>query len=215
MESEEAKEKLVFEEFFKRLQISRQEALPFPKFDMIPTMQLKYYARCEISRIVDFNCDFVFIEYIVNAGKNWKLDNGNTQGVTQIATCEKDSKYQSFANFSFPLEICLIGKDVDQKFENPLIYLKVLSLDSLNRQRVEGYGCCELDIDPGCLELEIKCWKPKLHFQSELKSFFLGGSPDLLDLVKFNQSKVLIGLYRNWESIIIMASKQSLQVLFT
>ncbi len=68
----------------------------------------------------------------------------------------------------------------------PSVYLKVLSIDGEDRHCVEGYGHAMLSSQPGAESMVLNTWKPRFHFTSQTRAWFLGGSPDLQDL-KFNE----------------------------
>jgi hypothetical protein len=194
-EANEEKEQLIFEEFFKRLNISRIDNLPFQEFEPLLDSNLKYFCRLEIESALYFYCDFIFIEYLVcfeapfiNSIQNpTKLE-----GVSQIASLEK-RKDGYEAHFGYPIEITLC-QTTTENAKSPKIYFKLISLDNKNRQQTVGYGDLKLLQESGSHFVEIKTWKPKLHFQSSLKSYFLGGGPDLDDL-KFNELKTINNHY--------------------
>uniref|UniRef100_A0A8C6V8M9 MKS transition zone complex subunit 1 n=1 Tax=Naja naja TaxID=35670 RepID=A0A8C6V8M9_NAJNA len=57
------------------------------------------------------------------------------------------------------------------------------SLDFWHRYRVEGYGFVVLPATPGVHTLSVSTWRPvELGTISELRRFFIGGSPELEDI---------------------------------
>ena len=101
------------------------------------------------------------------------------------------------------------------------IYIKVLSVDGSDRHCIEGYGFTSLPLEAGSVEFVIKTWRPLFHFQERLKSFFLGGSPDLLDFKFNNIEEVYREIYQSFihchcrfkNHLIDTAFKQKLAVM--
>jgi hypothetical protein len=58
----------------------------------------------------------------------------------------------------------------------------VNSIDYWQRNRIEGYGHCEIPKETGFHEIVIKTWKPALNLQDRIFSFFLGGSIKVKDI---------------------------------
>lgn len=54
--------------------------------------------------------------------------------------------------------------------------LKVNSCDDWGRHRVEGYGYLTFPFEPGYKEMTIETWRPRASLDTEIHSFFLGGS---------------------------------------
>ena len=58
----------------------------------------------------------------------------------------------------------------------PYLLMQVNSVDSWNRHRIEGYGFVRFPLEPGYHKLEVSTWRPRASLDSEIHSFFLGGS---------------------------------------
>lgn len=70
--------------------------------------------------------------------------------------------------------------------EWPKFYIQVVSSDTWGRRRTEGYGCVTLPSSAGTHMLKAACWRPLGNgaqeiIHSELRRFFIGGSPELED----------------------------------
>lgn len=61
----------------------------------------------------------------------------------------------------------------------PNILLCVSSFDQWSRHRTEGYGSAALPTLPGHSALTVHTWRPEHNRASELRRFFIGGSPEL------------------------------------
>ena len=51
-----------------------------------------------------------------------------------------------------------------------------------DRQRILGYGHLQLPCSPGTTHHTIRTWRPALTQIGRLRSFFIGGTPELRDL---------------------------------
>lgn len=58
----------------------------------------------------------------------------------------------------------------------PTLLMQVNSVDSWNRQRIEGYGFCRFPLEPGYHQIEVDTWRPRASLDCEIHGFFLGGS---------------------------------------
>jgi len=79
----------------------------------------------------------------------------------------------------------------DKINERPFLLLQVNSVDSWGRHRVEGYGFVRFPLEPGYHKLEVETWRPRGSLQSEIHSFFLGGSIRILRLEELIRTKFI------------------------
>jgi len=64
----------------------------------------------------------------------------------------------------------------------PKLFLKVCSYDYWDRHRVIGYGWVSLPQTPGHHKLTVTTWYPRGTRQAQLRSWFIGGSPEVQDI---------------------------------
>lgn len=74
---------------------------------------------------------------------------------------------------------------------SPYILMQVNSVDSWQRHRIEGYGFVRIPSEPGFHELEVQTWRPRGSLQSEIHSFFLGGSIRVLQIEELVRTSYL------------------------
>ena len=79
------------------------------------------------------------------------------------------------SHFSFPLDFQFMAQH-DEMDHRPYLMLQVNSVDSWGRHRIEGYGFVRFPLEPGYHKLEVETWRPRESLESEIHSFFLGGS---------------------------------------
>uniref|UniRef100_A0A3Q3BIB6 MKS transition zone complex subunit 1 n=1 Tax=Kryptolebias marmoratus TaxID=37003 RepID=A0A3Q3BIB6_KRYMA len=146
-------------------------------FEMPPVGTLRYVMNGEISA-KGFEYDNLFIHFFMDL-PNWSsLSFQSLSGVTQ--TCR-----ENVAFFSFPFDFeafYMSEKESDLIPQWPVLYFKVLSLDSWQRYRTEGYGCL---LFPTLPKHTMTChtWRPlQTGTVSALRRFFIGGSAELEDL---------------------------------
>ena len=82
------------------------------------------------------------------------------------------------SHFSFPLDFQFMVQHDSMKLRDlrPYLMLQVNSVDSWGRHRIEGYGFVRFPLEPGYHKLEVETWRPRESLESEIHSFFLGGS---------------------------------------
>ncbi|XP_048582858.1 Meckel syndrome type 1 protein isoform X2 [Nematostella vectensis] len=89
------------------------------------------------------------------------------------------------AHFCFPFEYSLVydaRHSPDAFVKWPLLFVEVMSLDSWERHRTEGYGYTVIPNKAGSHEIVINTWRPIGNGPvPELRRFFIGGSPELED----------------------------------
>ena len=97
---------------------------------------------------------------------------------------------QYVSHFSFPLDFQLLAQ-TDKMAERPYLLLQVNSIDYWGRHRVEGYGFVRFPAEPGYHKIEVETWRPRGSLQSEIHSFFLGGSIRIHKLEELIRTKFI------------------------
>lgn len=97
---------------------------------------------------------------------------------------------QYVSHFSFPLDFQFLAQ-TEKMAERPYLLLQVNSIDSWGRHRVEGYGFVRFPAEPGYHKLEVETWRPRGSLQSEIHSFFLGGSIRIHKLQELIRTKFI------------------------
>ena len=90
---------------------------------------------------------------------------------------------QFYINIHTRFYICyFISFHSDELPHWPQVYIEVLSLDSWQRYRTEGYTYITIPNTTGTSTHTLHCWRPTGRSAvSELRRFFIGGSPELED----------------------------------
>lgn len=194
----EFKEQLIFEEFFKKQLQVRMEKLSGEVFQEIPTdYQQRLCVNGEIESCSGFHSDSLYCQFLISVPSEWKSDHQQLNllsATTQISystILEGHVDYTAF--FGFPIELNLISAEKTPRY--PKLFVKVFSVDSQERHCVEGYGNVNIPLEAGSYEFELKTWRPLFHFQERLKTFLLGGSPDLVDFTYNDLEEVLFFSY--------------------
>ena len=79
------------------------------------------------------------------------------------------------SHFSFPLDFQFLAQR-ENADDRPYLLLQVNSIDGWGRHRTEGYGFVRLPQTTGYHKVEVETWRPRGSLESEIHSFFLGGS---------------------------------------
>ncbi|KAE8622396.1 hypothetical protein XENTR_v10005225 [Xenopus tropicalis] len=155
-------------------------------FEMPPAGTLRVFINGEIVSAQEFEYDNLYVHFFVELPKNWSSPGfQELSGVTQ--TCRTKTRARdSVAYFCYPFNFELFlseEADSEETTQLPVLFFEVLSLDFWQRYRVEGYGSVVLPGTPGMHVLTAQTWRPvELGVLTELKRFFIGGSPELEDL---------------------------------
>lgn len=94
------------------------------------------------------------------------------------------------SHFSFPLDFQFIAQREFMHLR-PYLLLQVNSIDSWGRHRTEGYSFVRFPEEPGYHKIEVESWRPRGSLQSEIFSFFLGGSIKIHRLEELIRTKYI------------------------
>lgn len=139
----------------------------------------------EIVSAKGFDYDGLYVHFFLDLPHNWKpVDDPVLSGVTQ--TCVTKLEGEDYvAHFSFPFDFSLVyqeDEDSDDFIHWPTLFLEVLSLDSWERFRTEGYAYITIPNKAGSYTVEVNTWRPIGNGPvPEMRRFFIGGSPELED----------------------------------
>uniref|UniRef100_A0A671WID4 MKS transition zone complex subunit 1 n=1 Tax=Sparus aurata TaxID=8175 RepID=A0A671WID4_SPAAU len=133
-----------------------------------------------------FEYDNLYIHFFMELPNNWSsLPFQSLSGVTQTCRTKTLGK-EDVAFFSYPFSFeafYMCEKESEESVPQwPVLYFKVLSLDSWQRYRTEGYGYLLFPAIPGKHTVTCHTWRPlQTGTVSALRRFFIGGSPELED----------------------------------
>uniref|UniRef100_A0AAQ5YPP8 MKS transition zone complex subunit 1 n=1 Tax=Amphiprion ocellaris TaxID=80972 RepID=A0AAQ5YPP8_AMPOC len=153
-------------------------------FEMPPAGILRYLMNGEIVSAKGFEYDNLYIHFFMELPNNWSsLPFQPLSGVTQ--TC-RTKTLEKVSLFSYPFNFEAFYMSEKESEESilqwPVLYFKVLSLDSWQRYRTEGYGYLLFPAMPGKHTVTCHTWRPlQTGTSSVLRRFFIGGSPELED----------------------------------
>ncbi|XP_015239091.1 PREDICTED: Meckel syndrome type 1 protein isoform X1 [Cyprinodon variegatus] len=155
-------------------------------FEMPPVGILRYLLHGEIVSAKGFEYDNLYINFFMELPNNWSsLQFQPVSGVTQ--TCKTKSlgkENVAFFGYPFSFEAFYMSEKESEELipQWPALYFKVLSLDSWQRYRTEGYGYLLFPAMPGRHTVTCHTWRPvQTGTVSALRRFFIGGSAELED----------------------------------
>uniref|UniRef100_A0A4W6DCU0 MKS transition zone complex subunit 1 n=1 Tax=Lates calcarifer TaxID=8187 RepID=A0A4W6DCU0_LATCA len=152
-------------------------------FEMPPVGILRYLMNGEIGDLTNFSL-FNYILFLLVT--DWSsLPFQSLSGVTQTCRTKTLGK-ENVAFFSYPFSFeafYMSEKESEESIPQwPVLYFKVLSLDSWQCYRTEGYGYLLFPAMPGKHTITCHTWRPlQTGTVSALRRFFIGGSPELED----------------------------------
>ncbi|KAL5032105.1 hypothetical protein BDV3_000702 [Batrachochytrium dendrobatidis] len=177
MTKEEIKEQDIFEEFHLQNAMKKLALISKPFDNPVETGYARLLICGELISASGFDGDWIYAEYNIDIANGIKLHSkSSTSGTSQVAEIRKDTH----ANFSLPFEVILVYNVGSTVVSNLLI--KVTSVDSKDRHIIQGYGAMPIPDQPGYYQETLPTWCPEQSPMHKMKSFFLGGSPELQDL---------------------------------
>uniref|UniRef100_A0A8C5SG40 MKS transition zone complex subunit 1 n=1 Tax=Laticauda laticaudata TaxID=8630 RepID=A0A8C5SG40_LATLA len=185
-EKEEAREQRVFKDLYSRHK-EYLSGLVGSDFEMTAPGIFRLFVNGEIVSAQGYEYNNLYIHFFLELPSCWSCPPSQLlSGMTQTCTSKVHGKHSvAFFSFPFTLEMFFTQEDDLEGSlpEWPVLYFEVLSLDFWHRYRVEGYGFVVLPATPGVHTLSVSTWRPvELGTISELRRFFIGGSPELEDI---------------------------------
>ncbi|KAM4546220.1 tectonic-like complex member MKS1 isoform 2-T2 [Fundulus diaphanus] len=155
-------------------------------FEMPPVGILRYLLHGEIVSAKGFEYDNLYINFFMELPNNWSsLSFQPLSGVTHTCRTKSLGKENvAFFGYPFSFEAFYMSEKESEDLipQWPVIYFKVLSLDSWQRYRTEGYGYLPFPAMPGKHSVTCHTWRPvQTGTVSALRRFFIGGSAELED----------------------------------
>ncbi|KAK5611161.1 hypothetical protein CRENBAI_020942 [Crenichthys baileyi] len=155
-------------------------------FEMPPVGILRYLLHGEIVSAKGYEYDNLYINFFMELPNNWSsLPFQPLSGVTQTCRTKSLGKENvAFFGYPFSFEAFYMSEKESEELipQWPVLYFKVLSLDSWQRYRTEGYGYLLFPAIPGKHSVMCHTWRPvQAGTASALRRFFIGGSAELED----------------------------------
>ncbi|XP_047665536.1 Meckel syndrome type 1 protein isoform X2 [Tachysurus fulvidraco] len=156
-------------------------------FETPPPGYLRLIVNGEIISAQGYEYDNLYIHFVLELPNNWSsVPSQSLSCVTQ--TCRtRELGEDNVAFFSYPFSFESFFRKEDESEESlpqwPVLYFRVLSLDSWQRYRTEGYGYLVIPATPGSHRVTCHTWRPlQTGTMAELRRFFIGGAPELEDI---------------------------------
>ena len=170
-------------------------------FEKPPGRSFRLFLNGEIISAEDFDHTYgssMFIHYFLELPMGWSLaedESGENQGLTQTCYIRSDKEVAHFCH-PFCLDLYYDTNRLDKNEEKmpkwPQIFFEVISLDQWSRCRTEGYGNISIPIHAGSYDnLIVETWRPILP-TTEMRRYFVGGTPELEDLSYCGGSNSLV-----------------------
>uniref|UniRef100_A0A7S0EJ57 Meckel syndrome type 1 protein n=1 Tax=Hanusia phi TaxID=3032 RepID=A0A7S0EJ57_9CRYP len=178
------------------------------EFDLFNTTdkddECRMFVNIEIVSAMGFERDHLYVQYLVDIPEGWQIvespdpdDSHPVWGNTALSTVRhKKSGYglgsllgladgfetlDRVAHFAHPIHLELQKTRIASGGRKPVLLLQVNSYDRWDRQRVQGYGHVILADETSFCEHKVSTWTPTPSQVGRMRSFFIGGSPELKD----------------------------------
>lgn len=172
----------------------------------------------EITKLENFSADKLYLFYEFDLPLGWKIDDENEyyeiykqenvieedinklKSVTHKVKGRIDDSGDTSYSLAFPFELELLAYDRIINETWPKILIQINSIDSWNRQRIEGYTFINIPNKSGFYQIKVPCYAPIEDLSMNIFSYFLGGSrriPDLKDIAKtcsYNENQIPVAL---------------------
>lgn len=131
----------------------------------------------QISELTDFEDRNLFVKWSLNAGSNWKLLEGFTEGQTHLSTIS-GSGIDTVHSLSHPIDVhyTTTGLQGWPKFE-----FQVWNVDWLSKCNISAYGYMSVPMQPGKHELTCSTWRPIGDLRRRVIDYVTGCRMHLLD----------------------------------
>ncbi|XP_005986924.1 Meckel syndrome type 1 protein [Latimeria chalumnae] len=156
-------------------------------FELPPPGVLRLFVNGEIISAQGYTYDNLYIHFFIELPNDWSSPAfQQLSGVTQTCSTKVLGR-ENVSYFSYPFSFEAFLRNEDETEDSlplwPVLYFEVLSLDYWQRYRTEGYGYAVLPSTPGSHTMTCPTWRPiQTGTVSELRRFFIGGSPELEDI---------------------------------
>ncbi|CAD5118781.1 DgyrCDS7459 [Dimorphilus gyrociliatus] len=184
---EEEKEKRMFQSIYNRRAENLKAFVGSSGFDGLPPNSLRIVLNGEILSAQNFEYSGVYVNYFLELPTGWMTTNSlDLFGTTCTCSLKKEGR-GNIAHFSHPFTIELIytpQRLVKQEYfpEWPELFFEIISYDSWQRFRTEGYTSVKVPLKPGKTENQLQCWRPVgTSIFTSLRRFFIGGTAELED----------------------------------
>ncbi|KAM7451886.1 Pleiotropic negative transcriptional regulator [Porites harrisoni] len=156
-------------------------------FDPVPepgVLRMNLFGEIVSAR--GFEYDGLYVHFFLDLPSKWRpVDDPVLSGVTQTCVTKLEGE-ENVAHFCYPFEFSLLYQEDDESADDfihwPTLFIEVLSLDSWERFRTEGYTYLTIPSKAGSYTLEADTWRPIGNGPiPEMRRFFIGGSPELED----------------------------------
>ncbi|OQV16266.1 Meckel syndrome type 1 protein [Hypsibius exemplaris] len=131
-----------------------------------------------------FEYDDLFVHFLLDVPSGckakWDLGKEPSHLSTQISMKQSDNRWHFGCPFAWLLESEPVPSDA---LSRPQLLIEVVSVDSWNRYRIEGYGYANIPESAGNETTIVHTWRPVGDgIISQLRRFFIGGCPELDDI---------------------------------
>lgn len=147
----------------------------------------------------------LYVHYLLQIPKGWSCNSEHLEGNTHLSFArgkkfEGQSTNKTVAHWGHPIEVEMMeskekplapdmgGEGGREKKPNqdgaavPMLLLQVNSYDQWDRQRVQGYCSLALPLSTTSDTHVVHTWAPALSQVGRMRSFFVGGTPELRNL---------------------------------
>ncbi|KAM7349084.1 Meckel syndrome, type 1 [Cochliomyia hominivorax] len=141
------------------------------KFSMPPKRTQRCAILFTINHVSGFQYDNIHVRYHIQIPENIILEEGLLD-----ATSHSASGFNSTIHIGLTWQITLLCEEQFDPSQSLRIFLEVISIDSWERERIEGYSHYSLKLLQPCnFTVSLNCIRPVESFLESLNRYFIGG----------------------------------------
>uniref|UniRef100_A0A1A9WAT4 Meckel syndrome type 1 protein n=1 Tax=Glossina brevipalpis TaxID=37001 RepID=A0A1A9WAT4_9MUSC len=155
------------------------------KFSLPPQTTQRYSVLFEIQDILDTEYNDIHVRYHIKMPPNYVLEDGILDGTTHSVSTSSSSSLNDSINIGFCWQITIFCKHQYNHNHRLHIFFEVISIDSWDRERVEGYTYYAISLLQANHEcVTLKCMRPKESLFDAFSRYFIGGYRQF-DFIRF------------------------------
>lgn len=131
----------------------------------------------QITEVTDFPDKSLFLKWTLNAGANWSVLEGFTEGQSQLSYITENESDTSHG-ISHPIDVHYVTDGLQGW---PRFEYQVWGVDWLGKCNISAYGFMSLPTKAGNHELTCSTWRPVGDFRRRLMDYITGYRMHLLD----------------------------------
>lgn len=145
----------------------------YKQFEMPPKRTQRFSIIFTVNELAGFEYDNVHIRYHIRLPENTLLEEGLLDASSHTAA---GSSFNAFTHIGLSWQITILCEEQYDPSQHLFLFFEVVSIDSWERERIEGYCHYTLSLLKPCHHIiKLHCIRPVESFWESLNRYFIGG----------------------------------------